>query len=287
MRCVRTNSANSGSCDRCIQAGRSCCIPQAQKLGRKRGSGGRYQGVDKALRALQLALKKSEGQQTPERSRIISVVSEILHDENLTVSHESSKGTPSQQTSLVTLSSCDSSDWTTAASTEAELPCALENGGLPNAQDASAARLGPYNQPNNKSNALWLIADASREALATMASYPQSPTLINQEASHLNEHAQSPSENCLKQSRQLLNRSACVPFGLKLESWVLEEGLDALLTMPHQQTRTLDYFKSRDLHHFPDTGPDLDPIEQGLLTIQEAEKLFPMSILNPSFRDYH
>ena len=285
MRCVRTQPAAAGPCDRCTHNGRSCFIPRPQKLGRKRGSAGRYQGVDRALRNLRLALKKGEGQTATEKSKTFEAVSELLNDETLTVSHGSSKDTPSQ-TSFMTVSSGNISDWTTDASRIAHPPYALENHGIQRAQDVPVSSRDPSNQRNIKSNPLWLIADASREALAAAASHRQSQTLPCRASSHLSEDAQPSSGNCLNMSRYLLNTLTCVPLGLKLDSQVLEEGLEAALTTPRRQSATLEYFKYRDVNRFPDTGPDLDPIEQGLVTIQEAQELFSMLASQTSFPRY-
>jgi hypothetical protein len=265
MRCSWTRSTSAGPCDRCLHNGRSCFIPQARKVGRKVGSSGRYQGVDKALRNLQLALKKAEGQ-TP-----------AGNDETLTVSVRSLKSTPSPQISPTTATSCNISDLTTDAFGAADPPYALENYSMDNAQDVPVPCPISHNQRSIKSNPLWLIADASREALAAMASQRQSQALKIQESHYLSEDAQSSSGSYLNKSHHLLNTSTCVDLGLKIGSQILEEGLDAVITTPQQRSAALEYFKYRDINVFPDTGPDLDPIEQGLVTAQEAQKLFPMS----------
>jgi hypothetical protein len=58
---------------------------------------------------------------------------------------------------------------------------------------------------------------------------------------------------------------------------ILESALDNLLSSPMGGVeRYANYFTSRGQKAAPDTGPDVDPIELGLVSVQEAEYLFPV-----------
>lgn len=264
-----------------MHSGRPCFIPQAQKVGRKKGSRGRYQGVDKALRNLQVALKQADGQTPMGKSNIIDNISGILNDEAPPIACSSLQATPPPPTPALTASSCNVSDWTSHASKVAGMSFVLQNNDQSNTEDEPTRPKFSHSQRNMKSNPLWLIADSSREALTTMAPTHPSGSLRAGECSDLSEDAQSCLENISNKSIYLLNSSACIPIGLNLDSRILEEGLDAVFTAPRELSATLEYFKYRDINLFPDTGPEFDPIEQGLVSTEEAQSLFTRSASQP------
>jgi hypothetical protein len=221
--------------------------------------------VNKALRNLQLALQKAEETTLTENSQIIDSVSGILNDETVTTELQvDSRNTSPPQTSSVAGNPYNTPGWTGHTPIIVEQPL-LNNNDAQNNQES-----GNHHMLRSRTtNPLWLIADASREAVSSMVSH--------RESSRIYDTQHSP-ENFLNRSRCLLNIPSCVPLALQMDPQVLEEGLDALFITSDQRRTALDYFKYRDINHFPDTGPDLDPIEQGLVTIQEARNLFSMLV---------
>ena len=274
MRCVRANPIVAGPCERCAHNGRSCVTPQPQVPGRKRGAAGRYWGVDKALRNLQSALRNEQRQTQASRSSIVDNLSELVDDETLISPQSIRQGTPRLQSSLITRPSCTSSR-TNETSIVGGPSCESRSDGIRHGIVPPTART---RQHNLKSNPLWLIADASREALAATTSprRPETPGL-----GHQLEDSEDFSLRQLSKSRHLLDGPTCVHLGLKLDSQILEEGLDTIFTTPQHHGPTLEYFKDRDANRYRDTGLDLDPVEQGIVTIAEAQRLFPMSVHQP------
>ena len=75
----------------------------------------------------------------------------------------------------------------------------------------------------------------------------------------------------------ILNRPGYVSLGLKMDRSILESALDNLIRGPAGRAgRYASYFAPKEQKSAPDTGPDLDPVELGLVTMEEAENLFPM-----------
>lgn len=72
----------------------------------------------------------------------------------------------------------------------------------------------------------------------------------------------------------LLNRPGYVSLGLKLDRPVLEQALDVLLTCEIPRCQYLDYFTPVEQGKHRDLGPQLDPIDLGLLSAGDALSLF-------------
>ncbi|PYI16063.1 hypothetical protein BO99DRAFT_366926 [Aspergillus violaceofuscus CBS 115571] len=107
------------------------------------------------------------------------------------------------------------------------------------------------------SNPLALLADAS-------------------EAVHADASQASKDNTREGRERELLSRSGCVSLGLQLSRESLETGLDTLFASSVKPGRSSDYFKPPDPSAFRDIGPDLDPVELGLVTMEEAHFFFPI-----------
>ncbi|RAL16777.1 fungal specific transcription factor domain-containing protein [Aspergillus homomorphus CBS 101889] len=107
------------------------------------------------------------------------------------------------------------------------------------------------------SNPLALLADAS-EPLHTSESQP---------SKELTEPGRG---------RDLLSRPGYVSLGLHLSRETLETGLDTLFASTSKTGRNVDYFKQPSPTAFRDVGPDLDPVDLGLVTMEEAHALFPI-----------
>ncbi|RAH67443.1 Zn(II)2Cys6 transcription factor [Aspergillus aculeatinus CBS 121060] len=107
------------------------------------------------------------------------------------------------------------------------------------------------------SNPLALLADAS-------------------EAVHANASQASKDNTHEGRGGDLLSRPGCFSLGLQLSRESLEIGLDALFATSFKPGRSSDYFKPPDPSAFRDVGPDLDPVDLGLVTMEEADFLFPI-----------
>lgn len=108
------------------------------------------------------------------------------------------------------------------------------------------------------SNPLALLADASS------AAQPLTPSLD--------------SLCTTRGGRELLQRSVYASLGLQLSRHTLEEGFNAIYdsTLPIQSQS--NYFRPPDADPPRDVGPDLDPIELGLLSLEDAHSLFSVYV---------
>lgn len=123
------------------------------------------------------------------------------------------------------------------------------------------------------SNPLGLVADASGEARAQDKRDVAAPVFDAPGPSITSPLSETGPQNL---ARKLLRRRGYISLGLKLNKESLETGLDALFAYPGLKGRYSDYFKPSDSTEAPDTGPDLDPVDLGLITMEEAHYLFPM-----------
>jgi hypothetical protein len=120
------------------------------------------------------------------------------------------------------------------------------------------------------SNPLALLAHASDAAQASETS-PVSSSTLNSPPSR-ERASRNPGDS---EGHRLLHRPGYVSLGLQLDRASVVQGLDTLLADLHSGHQSLDYFK-RTAARQCDVGPDLDPIELGLVTMEDAEYLFPM-----------
>ncbi|KAB8261597.1 hypothetical protein BDV32DRAFT_157921 [Aspergillus pseudonomiae] len=118
------------------------------------------------------------------------------------------------------------------------------------------------------SNPLALLVAAS----GAMHSESISNTPVsNAESAH---EGQSPTFTSIANS--FLNRPGHVSLGLKLSRESLQSGLDALFAAPTSNDKCTDYFRPPDDGPPRDVGPDLDPVELGLISMEEAYHYFSM-----------
>lgn len=120
------------------------------------------------------------------------------------------------------------------------------------------------------SNPLALLAFASGAAQASEVR-PMSVDTLPSPTSR----RQQTSEHGKSEGHRLLHRPGYVSLGLQLDRASLVQGLDNLLACPGTGHQSLDYFK-RTNDRQRDVGPDLDPVELGLVTMDDANYLFPM-----------
>ncbi|OBT78909.1 hypothetical protein VF21_02759 [Pseudogymnoascus sp. 05NY08] len=131
-------------------------------------------------------------------------------------------------------------------------------------------------RPGKVSNPLALLADASGAAQALdqrLDSATESPA----SASALST-VQQPygTTTAFGLASSLLRRPGGVSLGLSLSQASLERGLEAFLTPRDRPYQCSDYFKPSCDPPVLDTGPDLDPIDLGLVTEEEVRALFPI-----------
>ena len=136
------------------------------------------------------------------------------------------------------------------------------------------SRSGELSQSNREpiSNPLALLADASDAAQAlelnSISANPSPGTNEPSSAAHL-----SSSQSI---GRQLLHRPGYVSLGLTLNRDTLEAGIDTLVGPSEHPYRYSNYFKSSPQVPLRDVGPDVDPVDLGLVTMDEACYLFPV-----------
>lgn len=133
-----------------------------------------------------------------------------------------------------------------------------------------------YSVPNNTqepiSNPLALLADAS-DAARALERHSLSADHTPNSMGRLS--AQGDNVNSQSLGR-LLRRPGYVSLGLQLSRESMEHALDALLTPLPSVDRYSNYFKRPVQDSLRDVGPDVDPVELGLITMEEAYYLFPM-----------
>ncbi|KIW18418.1 hypothetical protein PV08_02706 [Exophiala spinifera] len=258
MRCSRSALAEepvntSEPCDRCKHHGRPCKIPPSRPGGRKPGSRGRYKGVEKALRKIQTELRKAKHPSSSDQDNLRELLGFADGDQeliDLILSQNRSISDIQSQSDgyLETTSPSRSPNDTIQSPPE-------QNGSVSNPLGLVADVCGNLNlDPPSPSNMPLVEAESRPSFLATSA-------------------GESEPQNF---ARHLLRRPGYVSLGLKLNRQTLEDGLDALLTREVGICRYSDYFKPSDMTKDRDIGPDLDPVELGLASMEEAHYLFPL-----------
>ncbi|KAF3393738.1 hypothetical protein F1880_004752 [Penicillium rolfsii] len=277
MRCIRPEANESNEpCERCKRTNRTCNIPSPQPLGRKPGAVGRYLGVEKAYRRMQAELKKAR--LSTEKWSEIAQLSPAQYDTDIldllkSTMHHNDRGhvnlepsaedrpfglqkppTPSSNmldvNKLPTLESNQSPNVTTSPVTSETI--------------TSHVNLEPVSNP------LALMAEAAGAAQALEAQ--AGPANLSPASNSESGSADLSSGEGI--GRHLLYRSGYVSLGLHLDRKVLESGIDALFATPTESDRYSNYFRSPDTKLLRDIGPDLDPVDLGLVSMEEACALF-------------
>lgn len=274
MRCIRPGPWDdvvgvTEPCERCKRNERTCIIPPPRPLGRKPGAVGRYRGVEKALRLMHSELRKaresSGGAQSIDGFSILPNSEgdslELLPLQNTTPTYNvGSSHMPVEEISQAVLPASISTFSAVAP---------LEDAAAPQTSNDEAS-------PETISNPLGLLADAS--GAAQVLDLHSVSTTTSPSAPDSSNHHTSPTAGAGSHglARSLLRRPGYVSLGLKLSNESLEHGLDALFATERQEYRYSHYFKPSDSHPIRDTGPDVDPIDLGLISIDTAYYLFPM-----------
>jgi hypothetical protein len=270
MRCIRPQTHNNQSvpCERCTRNKRVCKIPESRPLGRKRGALGRYHGVEKAFRNLQSELKKSKTPHVSKDCEEIGVNMVATGDPTLDIPlFRQPNQLPHQ---------------TYGAETRTPfVPCMTST--HPDGKDVgrnaltSVFRRDKVPQFNREptSNPLALLADAS-DAAQFLELHPHSTNLP--ETSTKDPSTAEPLTsltNGISLSDQLLHQPNHVSIGLhNLDKDALKAGINTLLSPFVEPSCYSNYFqKSPPLR---DVGSDVDPVDLGLVTMEEAYRLFPV-----------
>jgi hypothetical protein len=139
-------------------------------------------------------------------------------------------------------------------------------------QEEMRGQIEPVQEP--MSNPLALLAYASDAAQASETS----PTSLNALTSPTSRR-QNSREMGESEGHRLLHRPGYVSLGLQLDRPSLVQGLDALLDCVDAGHQSLNYFKRTGVRQC-DVGPDLDPVELKLVTMEDAHYLFPMYVFD-------
>ncbi|KAJ5919291.1 hypothetical protein N7466_010234 [Penicillium verhagenii] len=131
----------------------------------------------------------------------------------------------------------------------------------------------PHHAQEPISNPLALLADASDAARALE---PHSISADNTPHSMGETSGQGDNLVGTGSLGRLLRRPGYVSLGLQLSRDSMENALDALLTPTHNVDRYSNYFKRPVQESLRDIGPDVDPVDLGLVTMEEAHYLFPI-----------
>ncbi|CEJ53813.1 hypothetical protein PMG11_00154 [Penicillium brasilianum] len=279
MRCIRPNASSSTKepdepCDRCRRTNRACNIPTPRPLGRKRGAVGRYHGFEKAYRKMQAELKKARAS-TDKASEIQSLSpgrdeSEMLDLLRSNI-HKIDRG---------------NGDW--------ELPAESRRPGHQNPLSPSSSTINASGLPASEQNqSPYVTTPYAPETITSHVSLEpvSNPLALMAEAASAAQALEtqvgptdlSPASNFESISgdgegigRYLLHRPGYVSLGLHLDRKVLESGIDALFAPAMESDRYSNYFRSPGANPPRDIGPDLDPVDLGLVSMEEAYALFPV-----------
>ncbi|KAJ5889383.1 hypothetical protein N7504_010193 [Penicillium tannophilum] len=240
-----------------MRTNRTCKNPEPRPLGRKRGARGRYSGFEKAVRKLRSEMRKEKME--PEAERL----QEIVH---LPTSGQATPppyipSEPIYRTSSPATNNIPGLDFH-----QSQRNMSRQGGGFP--IDYSL----PHRTQEPISNPLALLADASDAARALephSISADHTPRSIG-ESSAQGDNIASGSLG------RLLRRPGYVSLGLQLSRESMEHALDALLTPSPNVDRYSNYFKKPVQDSHRDVGPDVDPVDLGLITMEEAYYLFPI-----------
>jgi hypothetical protein len=279
MRCVRPGQGDgrigvTEPCERCKHNNRQCIIPERRPLGRKHGAVGRYRGVEKAIRNMQAELRKAR----PSVDSSLNVPGLSEFTDGGTYIREFLMPQDATQRGLASPKDAHRAeeghqiDASQMASRRSEsLP---ENLGM---EDPSQEGSESSQHDDPISNPLGLVADASGRAIAqetqSLGTPASSTSASNFDTSQTSSIGELENHSL---ARNLLQRPGYVSLGLMLSRESLEFGLDTLFTHASQPCKYSDYFKPVDANRPQDTGPDLDPVDLGLVSMEDAHFLFPM-----------
>lgn len=243
MKCVRNGNTRERDsfmpCERCKRNNRACRIPDSRPLGRRRGARGRYQGVEKAIRKLQSEMRNAR--LGHEADRILEIARDSVDNQ------------PNRNALEVT-------DTSTSFGESVSRDAGVQE--VPSSRALSDSSQEPISNP------LALLADASDAARELEC--PRTARVLNDSAQGLDDGIPGGI------GHGLLHRPGYVSLGLRLDRQLLEHGLDALFEPTQMEGVYSNYFNGHKNDCPRDVGPDLDPVDLGLVTLDEVNYLFPM-----------
>ncbi|CAG8406724.1 unnamed protein product [Penicillium salamii] len=268
MRCIRTSDYGEESstepCQRCRSTNRICKIPEPKRLGRRPGALGRYHGIEKAYRKIQSELKKTKSPRSDtdsDQGAIFEVGDEPILDSLL-----SSQPVEAVEPTQTPFEQEPEGSCTHVSSPEAPGPQQIE----------LLADVIPQSSHEPVSNPLALLADASDVLQSLEPNTISNTTLSTSEQAPYVTHTSASLGNGLGFNRELLHRPGYVSLGLKLSRDKLQAGIDALIHSPENPCFYSNYFATPQLLPLRDVGPEFDPVDLGLVTMDEACYLFPV-----------
>lgn len=277
MRCTRllqTSNEPGSPCDRCRRNNRSCNIPDRKPQGRRPGAVGRYSGVEKAVRQIQNQVRKASRLST-EHNRHRLTPTNTEHELHEFLSNLETNCSPRCQETVNEFVE-------TEDQLQDDAPSGQELALVQPHSAQNRSDLSPHRTDDSVSNPLGLLANASDEAQATehqtdrLDPASSSATISLGNISPLDNFASIPALNPpgdLAQS--MLRRPGYVSLGLKMDRDILEEALGSLCSRSGRIGRYANYFRTRNYENAQDTGPDVDPVDLGLVSMEEVWYLFP------------
>ena len=260
MKCVRreaqVSSPGQGSirdCERCLRAGRRCVIPPPCQLGRRPGSLGRPRGVGKAQRGRNVQPARDVVSQEHVQSRRGGQASESTDLDSARRRITSPQGcSPAEEARVHSLECC-------ATPGSRKIP-------LPETERGEESRGGSGLSPTDPvSNSYGLLTEAS---IAAKSTPPE------------NDQTSAMRESALRDiARTLIRRPGAVSLGLTLDRRSLEEGIESLFRFRNPVTQAENFFAYRKTTRERHVGPDLDPVDLGLISAEETRYLFGLYVL--------
>lgn len=269
MKCIRDNK-DGIPCERCKRNNRTCRIPDSRPLGRKRGARGRYQGFEKAVRKLQSEMKNARMEDEANRIQEIACIPVKEHPTSEAVPFREAKETRGTKGYHRASSPLEINPPYSLSNRRNSI---LREAGVQ--EEASSSVNLQHSDQEPISNPLALLADASDAARALEC--PSMSTRISPIPVEESDPAPRLTDRVTESlGHHLLHRPGYVSLGLRLNRQCLEHGLDALLAPVQMERKYPNYFKGSGDNNPRDVGPDLDPVDLGLVTMDEASYLFPM-----------
>ncbi|CAG7915468.1 unnamed protein product [Penicillium olsonii] len=267
MRCIRGQTSDEDSsaepCQRCKRNNRECKIPEPKKLGRRHGAVGRYHGVEKAFRKMKAELKKKNTGANGKLSQMTNLdvgeepILELLLSNDPVETAESSLTPPQQGIEDSDIQYFDPN---------------------PPSQQQSQHLRNVISQSTHEpvSNPLALLADASGAVQALEPSRVYNNSISTPKGISSAEDQSIRPDDGRGLGRQLLHRPGYVSLGLSLSRETLEAGIDALAKSSQNLKDYSNYFTSPQQITLRDVGSEFDPVDLGLVTMDEACYLFPI-----------
>ncbi|KJR90071.1 uncharacterized protein SPSK_05956 [Sporothrix schenckii 1099-18] len=286
MRCIRPTEQGAGEpCERCRRNKRACTIPETRPLGRRHGATGRYHGLEKAYRRMQTELRKAQmrgemqGASAVGAATVEAAIEETLQGlpglpDMVDVSEIPAVRDVSDFTDTTELDVCHVTDVPTITAVPG-VPIAppdtrdrQESGIMADMPIdlVSPIQADPEPDPEPMSNPLALLADASSDAANALV----------EATGDVEDNTDTSIHSSIGIGRRMLRRPGYVSLGLRLNRDTLEQGLDALFAPKPAARSHANYFKRPQRAPLRDVGPDVDPVDLGLVTMDEAATLFPL-----------